>query len=97
MPKIKDYIEKLENDGNLHQGFLLSEESKKLEFEWFKNTDAIKHSKEENKENNAQYSFIRDENGKIFAIYNPSQQKDGIANGAFGIVKIAQNIETGEW
>jgi len=96
MPKLSEYITALESNGALHHGALLSDEYKKIVLSAFVNTNETKISKKDFKENGAQYSLIRDEQGKIFAIYNPGK-KEGIANGAFGIIKIAQNIETNEW
>lgn len=61
-----------------------------------KNGRFSKKSSAELKDLNLPFSIIK-ENGECYAIYKGLKQKKHLGQGAFGKVKLAQNLATGEW
>lgn len=92
--KINEYIKELARTGKIEADWLLDEEEQQNVKAWFE--DNLNHRKLSRKLGFGQFSVIRDEAGNLFAIYNPSK-KEGYANGNFGMIKIAQNIQSGEY
>ena len=67
-----------------------------------KETPPTRYSKEEmgrllGSDKPYKYGLFHDANGEMYAVYFGNQQSKAIGSGAFGTVKCAQNIETGQW
>lgn len=104
MPNIDKIANELKKSNKLIDGFLLSsEERKKIEdeFKAHKGKDKAELIKISKKQGICRYSVVRDENGQLFAIYNPAvddqSKKKDYDKGAHAVVKVAQNLETGEF
>ncbi len=92
MPKkLHYYFAELERAGTIQNNMLLSPLESEAALLYFKEPTALKLSK---KTKMTQFSVVRDEGGKLFAIHNPVK-KVGLAGGAQGIIKVAQDIKTG--
>lgn len=100
MPKINltEIAQQLEHSGLLHDQFLLSPSERDAVSKILSDPKKIKVSR---KEHISQFSVIKDENGALFAIYNPKghnvRNSDPAGAGLHGVIKAAQNLETGEW
>lgn len=91
--KIKNYIEELELSGKIQNDMLLSESERKAALEYFKDPNNIKLSKDKKL---SKFTIIKDDKDQKYAIYSPNKET-GFAKGAMGLIKIAQNIETGKF
>lgn len=98
MSKLKKIVEDLKASGKLYDGFILTEEERNALKKKFDAQDDVKISK---KERISRFSTIKAENGELFAIYNPSiddpSKKEPIDQGSRSVIKVGQNLETGDW
>lgn len=83
---------KVEEKDIKENGKLYSEE----EIEEIKKRFSSSQNKLSRKEGNLQYSVLKTSEGGLFALYSGKEEKI-LGKGAFGKVKLAQNLETGEW
>lgn len=87
------HIEKIDSN-DLQEGRLLSTEQIEIAKQFFRdNPDRVKWSRKLN--NQTTFSVLRSQDGQMFALYTGKEK--AIGKGMFGSVKLAQNIETGEW
>lgn len=96
---VEEIVNAIKSSGNLHDGYLLSnEEKRELRERFEKNTELEKISR---KDKLSHYS-VRKFDGKLIAVYH-CEKNDPIAHafdsikGTEGIIKIGQDLETGEW
>lgn len=92
---LEQYIHNIPKDS---QGFMLNEQERQKALDAFKQGNhSVKLSK---KHDNIQYSVIQDDHKNVYAIYTTggkSRGKNGFTHGVQGLIKVAQNLETGEF
>jgi serine/threonine protein kinase len=87
------HFEKIDSN-DLQEGRLLSTEQIEMAKQFFRdNPDRVKWSRKLN--NQTTFSVLRSEDGQMFALYTGKEK--ALGKGVFGSVKLAQNLETGEW
>lgn len=87
------YLKKIDPD-DLHEGRLLTPEQVEAAKHFFRdNPEGVKWSRKINDQTN--FSVLCAEDGQMFALYTGKEK--ALGKGNFGLVKLAQNIETGEW
>ena len=93
MPKkCQEYLKALVIDGVISNETLIQTSYCNTLLSLFKQTNAVKISK---KTKSTPFSVVKSQNGRLFALYNPSKG-NGIAKGAQGIIVVAQDILTKE-
>ena len=81
-------------NSDFHEGRILSHEQIEIAKNHFKeNHDSVKMSRKE--ANGVPFSVLKTKKGALFAMYRGKEE--ALGEGKFGKVKLAQNIETGEW
>lgn len=87
------HFEKIDSN-DLQEGRLLSPEQTEMAKQFFRdNPDKVKLSRKLN--NETSFSVLCSQDGQMFALYMGKEK--ALGKGMFGSVKLAQNIETGEW
>lgn len=88
---IEVYIENLKKSGILKDNFLLSLEEKNAIANAFLKSDNVKIKRGPL----ARHSIIKDQSGQLYAICS-SKDLGPVAKGVQGVLKLAQNVESGE-
>lgn len=88
---IESYIENLKKPGLLKDNFLLSNDERQAVTDAFLTSEKVKIKRGPL----ARHSIIKDESGQLYAICS-NKISGPFAKGAQGVLKIAQNIESGE-
>lgn len=91
--KVQIYIDKIKSNAPLFNGLLLTPDELNTIKQAFASTTS--ESTKIKKGIHSRYSVIKDNNGKYYAIYTGAE--GAVASGAQGLIKVAQNLETGKF